>query len=207
MFKKTTLTLATMSMFAAGAASAFPAKVDGAGDLLRGPGEDYDVAISIPAGAQVDVDGCLDGATWCQAEYMGTIGWMPAANVGIDTAKVQTLTVVDTHNSEKGAVAGAVMAGAAASIVGTPVAGILAATAVGGVAGGAVTPPKAEVISYVESHPVEPVFLGGEVKTGMAVPADIEVIPVPDADFAYLNVNGETVIVTPDSKEIVYVVN
>ncbi len=57
------------------------------------------------------------------------------------------------------------------------------------------------------SNPAEPVTMGGEVVLGAGIPEEVELRPIPDSDpFAYLNVNGQPVIVDNTNRQIVYVV-
>ncbi|MFC6490409.1 DUF1236 domain-containing protein, partial [Nitratireductor sp. GCM10026969] len=80
--------------------------------------------------------------------------------------------------------------------------------AAGAVAGGAidtVTPPR-EVVTYVEQNRVDPVYLEGEVVVGAGVPETVEMREIPDYDYRYVYVNGQPVLVEPESRRIVYVV-
>ena len=69
---------------------------------------------------------------------------------------------------------------------------------------GTIAPPPA-VRSYVVSHPLDPVYLNGEVVVGASLPDTVELQPVPDYDYRYVYVNRQPVLVEPSTRRIVYV--
>ncbi|EYD76094.1 hypothetical protein Rumeso_02283 [Rubellimicrobium mesophilum DSM 19309] len=199
-------------------------------NLRSGPGGDQQIVGVIPSGGEVTVDGCLDAANWCQVTYDGTQGWAygdyltaapadatqaPAEPVVIYANRQQlqvpvvTVDNVETTSAETadagagaGAVAGAV---AAATLVGGPAA-LIAGAALGAVAGDALTPESPEV-TYVVANPAPAMTMGGEVIVGAGIPEGVELRPIPDSDrYAYLNVNGQPVIVDSSNRQIVYIV-
>ena len=114
-----------------------------------------------------------------------------------------------------GATTGAVGGAVAGALIGGPI-GAVAGAAIGGAAGGvsgaatgavvdAISPPD-QVTTYVRSNPVDPVYLEGEVVVGAGLPETVQLRPVPDYEYNYVYVNGQPVLVEPQSRRIVYVV-
>jgi len=96
-----------------------------------------------------------------------------------------------------GAIAGGLIAGPPGAVVGAAASAAVADAEVG-----------PEVTSYVTSNPVEPVYLNGELVVGASVPQEIEVYEFPDnAGYAYLNVNGQPVVIETETRQIVTIVN
>jgi uncharacterized protein YraI len=75
-FALASLTLATASMAFPALAHATDAYVTGDVDLLAGPDQDYPLIDQIPAGTEVDVQGCTDGWEWCDVIVYGNRGWV-----------------------------------------------------------------------------------------------------------------------------------
>lgn len=186
-------------------------------NLRAGPGAIYKIRGVIPANGVVEVEGCLEGATWCKVVYEGTEGWAAGnyltatvdnAPVALTVAgpKVVLNTVTYTADPEDaalasgatGAIAGALIAGPVGAVVG----GAIGATA--GVA--AVTDPDPKVVTYVQSNPVEPVYLDGEVVVGAGIPEPVVLYPVPDTSYSYIYVNGLPVLVETPTRQVVYIV-
>lgn len=100
-----------------------------------------------------------------------------------------------------GAVTGAIVGGP----VGAAVGGI-----VGAVAGTAIDPPPREVITYVQQRPVPttPVVVEQEIVVGKPVPETVVLTTVPEApQYAYAVVNEQRVIVDPQTRLVVEIVN
>ena len=66
------------------------------------------------------------------------------------------------------------------------------------------TPPDS-VQTYVVNHPLNPVYLNGEVVVGAGLPPTVALQPVPDYDYDYAYVNRQPVLVEPRTRRIVYV--
>lgn len=71
----------------AGAAAAAPATVESGLNLRSGPGTEYAVIDTMPAGARVDVGGCTGG--WCQVSFNGEQGYASRAYLDLQTAAVE----------------------------------------------------------------------------------------------------------------------
>jgi hypothetical protein len=125
-------------------------------------------------------------------------------------------TTFEPSGAETGAAGGTLSGAAAGAIGGALIAGPVgaaiggAAGAVGGAVTGAVTgelvEPTPEVTTFVTSNQVQPVFLEGEVVVGAVVPETVVLTPVPNYAYSYAYVNGQTVLVDPGTRAIVYVV-
>lgn len=185
-------------------------------NLRAGPGGEQPIVGVIPSGGEVTVTGCMTDSSWCQVDFQGTTGWafgdyltatvpdQPDPVVVIENREplqIQTVEAPDP-GAGAGAVAGAV---AAATLIGGPAA-LIAGAALGAAAGDALTPDSPEV-AYVVSNPGEPMTMGGEVVVGAGIPEEVELRPIPDSDrYAYLNVNGQPVIVESSNRQIIYIV-
>lgn len=113
------------------------------------------------------------------------------------TAAAQQSTI---NGAAGGAVTGA--------IVGGPV-----GAAVGGVAGAlvgtAIDPPPQKVVTYVQEQPAptQRVVVEEKVVVGKPLPQTVEIVPIPDEPkYAYAVVNNERVIVDPQSRTVVQVI-
>jgi len=104
-----------------------------------------------------------------------------------------------------GAAGGAAAGAAAGAAVGGPV-----GAAVGGVAGAAVgsqaLPPTA--CEYVRTHEVEAVQVDAEVVVGKSLPETVTVYEIPDQnEYVFAYVNDKRVIVNPNDRVVVEVIN
>lgn len=125
------------------------------------------------------------------------------------TAAIAALSAGAAHaqtNDEArgfGATAGGTTGAVAGAVVGGPIGAI-----VGGFAGaviGAETAVPDEVVGYVVDNPVPTVTYEGELAAGAVIPADVEVVQVPDSpEYGYIYVNGRPVLVEYESREVVY---
>ncbi|ABR60276.1 DUF1236 domain-containing protein [Sinorhizobium medicae] len=110
----------------------------------------------------------------------------------------------DGTNAATGMVGGA----ATGAILGGPV-GAGVGAVVGATLGGALTPPPAEVVTYVQQQPAPPsVVVQQPVAVGKPIPETVVLTPVPEnPTYAYAVVNERRVIVEPKSRTVVQVVN
>tara|TARA_R110002049_G_scaffold44333_3_gene129856 strand:+ start:96187 stop:96867 length:681 start_codon:yes stop_codon:yes gene_type:complete len=192
-------------------------------NIRMGPGPQYEVVGVIPGGKAAVVEGCLDGASWCQVKFGDTMGWAYSDYLAVEvdkqavalttrpaTVEVETVTYADPEgtasNQKAGATAGATLGALTAYAVGGPIGGIIAGGIIGGAAGSAAAEPAEETVTYVKSNPVETVYLDGEVVVGAGVPTEIVTYEVPQTEYRYLNVNGQTVLVDAKTNVIVGVV-
>lgn len=220
LFATTTIAALTLS----GAAFAQTMATAGTDLNLRaGPGVQHAVTGVIPGGDEVSVTGCIESANWREVTHGEATGWAYgdylAAKVGeefqplypnrqaVGVAVIEAPVVEAAAAAEPTATDTAV-AGATGAAMGALVAGPLGAV-VGAAAGGAAVEldaPDPAVQTYVVANPQEAVVLDGEVVLGAGVPENVTVHDVPDfPDYRYVNINGQTVLVNPDDRKIVYI--
>ncbi len=198
-------------------------------NIRSGPGPEHSVVGVVNANSQVTVNGCLEGSKWCTISHDGGQGWVYSDYLTADvsgTATVLTegrtqvgVPVVTYENTEtqeaagtagvatgaaSGAIAGALIGGPIGAAVGGVV-GAAAGGATGTVVGAAIDPPE-EVRTYVRANEIDPVYLEGEVVVGAGLPETVELREIPDYEYRYVYVNGQPVLVEPESRRIVYVV-
>ena len=182
-------------------------------NIRSGPGPQFEVIGAIANSETASVGGCIEGSKWCQVTYNGTTGWsyseylsteMTGERVVISAAPQSAqIPVVQYDNSGTNATVGA----AGGAIAGALIAGPVGA-AIGGVAGlaaGAAVSPPANVQSYVMENRGDPVYLDGEVVIGVGVPEAVELRPIPDYEYQYVNINGQPVLVDGSTRQVVYV--
>ncbi|MFN7103507.1 MAG: DUF1236 domain-containing protein [Pseudorhizobium sp.] len=112
-------------------------------------------------------------------------------------------------SAQEGTVNGAAGGAVTGAIVGGPV-GAAVGGVVGAIAGTAIAPPPREVITYVEQQPVPttPMVVEQEIVIGKPVPETVVLTTVPQAPtYAYAVVNERRVIVDPQTRVVVEVVN
>jgi uncharacterized protein YraI len=191
-------------------------------NVRAGPGPHHEVIGVIQANENATLEGCLENSKWCRVTFEGGTGWSYSDYLVADaggsviviseapaTVQVPVVSYEQTSSTSGG---GAIAGGTAGAVAGAIIAGPLGA-AVGGVAGAAAggmaeglsEPPPAEVVTYVEANPVEPVYLEGEVVVGARLPETVEVREIPQYEYRYVYVNGQPVLVEPGTRRIVYV--
>ena len=195
-------------------------------NIRSGPGPEHSVIGVVNADSQVTVSGCLEGSKWCTITHDGGQGWVYSDYLTADvsgTATVLTegrtqvgVPVVTYEAPDNDAAAGGVATGAATgaiagALIGGPIGaavGGVAGAAAGGVTGAAVDAidPPDEVRTYVTTNQVDPVYLEGEVVVGAGLPETVQLREIPDYEYRYVYVNGQPVLVEPESRRIVYVV-
>jgi uncharacterized protein YraI len=190
-------------------------------NVRAGPGPLYSVIGVLAAGQQATLNGCLENSKWCTIAEAHGQGWVYSDYVTADFGGSQVvltqrpadsgIAIVTTPADKGGGDAGAFAGGATGAIAGAIIGGPVGA-AVGGAAGtiaggatGTVIDPPGNVRSYIAAHEEAPVYLDGEVVTGATLPDTVVLHDVPDYDYRYVNVNGQPVLVEPQSRRIVYV--
>lgn len=219
-----TITASAVALTATGASAATSAFATTDLNLRAGPGPQYEILDVISGQDTASVEGCVEAGGWCKVSYDGTTGWAYSEylTASLDQAlpvygemsaepvptvtyehEVTTTTTVDKQDPEAamvGSTAGALLGSA---IIGGP-AGIAGGMILGTIAG-AQPAPEEVTVTYVHEHPVEPVYLQGEVVTGARLPAEVQLVDIPDSEYQYLAVNNNTVLVDPETREIVYI--
>lgn len=190
-------------------------------NVRSGPGPNYPVIGVIGAGQGASIDGCIEGSKWCSVTFGGGQGWAYSDCLTVDAGgqavivterpaavAIPTVTYEATGSTGGGAVVGAATGAVAGAIVGGPLGaavGGVAGAATGGFAEAAIEPP-AEVRTYVTTNAPDPVYLEGEVVVGAGLPETVELREIPDYEYRYVYVNGQPVLVEPQSRRIVYIV-
>lgn len=210
-----TFLAATAGLLMTGTALAQTASATATTDLniRSGPGPQFEAIGVIGAGETATVNGCLSEGMWCEIDFNGTAGWAYSDYL---TVEAQGTTVVlterppelvgvveepsTTANSTVTGAAGGAIAGA---LLGGPVGAAIGA-GIGATTGVLVDPPES-ARTYVTANPLDPVYLEGEVVVGARVPDTVTVQPIPDYEYQYVYINGQPVLVTPDTREIVYI--
>ncbi len=214
MFRTAILTASTAIFAAGSAAAATTATAATDLNLRSGPGPHYEIIGVIDGEAEASVEGCIAESNWCQVTYDGQQGWAygayltamvedaPKAVIAPEVT-VKTVTYDTSKDAEAfasagtvGAVAGALVAGPVGAVAG----GLLAGSA------GAYAQPDEEIVTYVRTNTLDPIYLEGEVVTGAVVPETVELVEIPDAELRYVYINGQPVLVEPEERTIVHVV-
>jgi len=171
-------------------------------NIRTGPGPEYPVIGAIPDRGQATVTGCIQGSLWCQVTYNGKQGWaysqyMMGSVGGQMVAVTQSRDVpVIVYDAPPTTVGTAVVAPRISGDFVAPVANAAPMQ---------IAPPPETVQSYVVQHPVQPVYLNGEVVEGAGLPPDVVLTPVPDQQYSYAYVNGVPVLVEPTSRRVTYI--
>jgi hypothetical protein len=67
--------------------------------------------------------------------------------------------------------------------------------------------PPDEVVTYVQRERIPSVAVDGEVMVGYPVPRSVELRPIPsDRHFSYAIINDRRVIVEPDTRRVIRVI-
>ena len=188
------------------------------GAVMTGPGTSYETIEQVPQNSTIALDGCLASNDWCQVNYGGKQGWISARDIQVmqggqayavaqapSNVQIQTLHY-DKQKETRNAGAGAIAGAATGAAIGGPV-GAAAGAVVGAASGLIATGPDKEVTTYVTAHPVAPVQYQGNIATGVAVPESVMLTPVPHSKLAYFYADGQPVVVNPQNRTIVKVLN
>ncbi|HZS64766.1 MAG TPA: DUF1236 domain-containing protein [Xanthobacteraceae bacterium] len=233
MSSKNTMFLATLVLFAmpAAASAAATASAVTALNLRSGPGPQYSVVGAINQNGQVTINGCLQGSLWCEVSYAGKQGWAYSQYltmnlsgrsliVSQNLANIPVITQAPATTTVETVGAAPIVAGTAVQTVipapapATTVETVGVASPAPVVAGTLVEPtpaaplaimPAPTVGSYVTTHPLDPVYLNGEVVVGAGLPENVTLAPVPGYDYDYAYVNSVPVLVEPSTRRIAYI--
>jgi uncharacterized protein YraI len=187
-------------------------------NVRGGPGPQYPVIGVLNAGQSAALTGCIDGSKWCSIDDGGQTGWVfsdyltgefGGQQVVLTERPAGSVTIVrpPADGATEGALVGGATGAIGGALVGGPVGaavGGVAGLAIGGAAGQAAEPP-AEVRTFITSNRAEPVYLDGEVVVGATVPESVVIHEIPRYEYRYVNVNGQSVLVEPGSRKIIYV--
>lgn len=210
---KTLLCASALTLAAAPAFAAMSVSATTDLNVRTGPGPQYPVQGVIGANESATMQGCLENSKWCQVTVDGQTGWAYSEYLVADYSGEPTIVyqnrdtigvpVVTYEDDADGAVAGIATGAVTGAIIGGPV-GAAVGGAAGAVIGEAIDPDATR--TYITENPVDPVYLEGEVVVGAQLPPDVQLYELPEAPaYRYVYVNGQPVLVQPDSREIVYV--
>ena len=186
-------------------------------NVRAGPGPNYEIVGVIGADQQASVEGCAQGSKWCRVTFSGGSGWAYSdyligtfdGREVVFTERANTVAVID-QSSNAGAAAGAATGAIAGALIGGPI-----GAAVGGIAGGTIGAGADVAIEsshrdYIVAHPVDPIYLDGEVVVGARVPSTVTLRTIPatggGAELSYANINGQYVMVESGTGRIVHII-
>ncbi|WP_426230346.1 DUF1236 domain-containing protein [Pararhizobium sp. DWP3-4] len=109
--------------------------------------------------------------------------------------------------AEDGAVTGAAGGAITGAIVGGPVGAAVGGVA-GAIAGAVIDPPPERVVTYVRQQPVQrSVVVEQAVVVGKPLPQEVVLMPIAeDPRYSYTIVNEQRVIVDPQTRNVVQVI-
>ncbi len=184
-------------------------------NLRADPNPAGEILTVIPSDGEVQVEGCAAEAKWCQVSYDGQEGWAYGdylvTRIGEEPAvlnehrQAAKITVIERSADTTGISAG--VGGATGALVGGLIggpAGLVAGAALGAGTGAAADVGQ-DVTTYVIEHPVDPVYVEGEVVSGAVLPEAVELHPVPDSGYSYVYVNNVPVVVGEDRQVVTIV--
>ena len=121
----------------------------------------------------------------------------------VTVALTGTVLAEDASGTVTGAAGGAITG----AIVGGPVGAAVGGVA-GAIAGTAIDPPPARVVTYVQEQPVQnSVVVKQPIVVGKPVPQEIVLMPITeDPRYSYTIVNEQRVIVDPQTRTVVQVI-
>jgi uncharacterized protein YraI len=179
-------------------------------NVRAGPGPEYQVIGFLGAGQQAPLTGCLQNSRWCTVSTANGNGWVYSDYL---TAEEQGQRVVIAQRPAGVVVPDVTSDGPAAPVDTTVTSDIVGpeddlttddAMATDDTIG-TIQPPS-EVRTYVVDHRRDPVYLNGEVVVGAGLPDNVELTEIPDYQYRYVDVNGQPVLVDPQTRRIVYIV-
>lgn len=155
-------------------------------DLHAGPAPDYEIVGAVDVNGEALLHGCLEATDWCEVSYNGMRGWTYADallayddGVEVPVAELRIPVIVYEEPVED-------------LRVGSVVREFIA--------------PEPEIRTYIETHTLEPVRLEERIVVGSTLPETVEIYEVPDYEYRYVYVNDQRLLVEPDTRRVVYIV-
>ncbi len=189
-------------------------------NVRSGPGVQHEVVGAISTDADVLVEGCIESANWCKVNSGDLQGWAYGDYLNVKAGdqvvslypnrETVGVAVIEAPAEESGAgqdvAVGSVGGAAMGALIGGPV-GAVAGAAIGGTSASvANVEPTEEVTTYVTTNTVDPVYVEGEVVVGAGVPETVTIYDIPEQpDYRYAEINGQTVLINPENRNIVYI--
>ena len=171
-------------------------------NVRSGPGPQYSVIGAIPNKGRITMIGCIQNSLWCEVGFNGRQGWAYSKYLTA-TLSGRSLIVAEGLNDIPAVTYQAPVATTGSAVPQPVVTGTLIDRPIA--AAPLVITPPATVREYVYDHPVQPVYLNGEVVAGSGLPAEVALAPVPGYQYDYAYVNGVPVLVEPQTREVAYV--
>lgn len=174
-------------------------------NVRAGPGPEYQVIGFLGAGQEAPLTGCLQNSRWCTVATANGNGWVYADYLA---AEEQGQRVVIAQRPAGITIPDVTYDGPAAQVDTTVTSDIVGPdddTATDDDTVGTIEPPS-EVRTYVVDHRSDPVYLNGEVVVGAGLPDNVDLSEIPDYQYRYVDVNGQPVLVDPQTRRIVYIV-
>jgi uncharacterized protein YraI len=171
-------------------------------NVRSGPGPQYPVIGAIPANGKATIIGCIQDSLWCQVSAGGKQAWAYSKYLTA-TLSGRSLVVSEGLTQFPPATYQAPVATVGSAAPSPVITGTLVDRPVS--AAPLVIAPPDTVRDYVVEHPLQPVYLNGEVVIGSGLPPDVALAPVPGYQYQYAYVNGVPVLVEPQTREVAYV--
>lgn len=169
--------------------------------VRSGPGQEYPEVGLATRGSQAMMDGCLEGSNWCRIDVNGMRGWVFAEYLTIERDGAPV--VVEEYRTQYDVPT--VTYETTSSVVSTAPSPAPGDMLLGPVEDVRVVEPPETVITYIDQHRAEPVYVQNEVVVGASLPADVAVQEVPDYEYDYVILNDSPVLVDPQTRRIVHI--
>ena len=63
-----------------------------------------------------------------------------------------------------------------------------------------------DVVTFIESHPTDPITIEGDVTEGMVIPEDVPLVAVPDQpNYSYVYIDQRPALVEPQTRRVIWV--
>ncbi|OHV84314.1 DUF1236 domain-containing protein [Rhizobium sp. LCM 4573] len=167
--------------------------------VRSGPGEEYPEVGVATRGSPAMLDGCMQGSSWCRIDVNGMRGWVFAEYLTIEHEGTPVVVEEYRAQHEVPVVTYETTSGVAPA---SPAPGDLL---LGPVEEVEVVEPPETVITYIEQHPAEPIYVRNELAIGATIPPGVTIQEVPDYDYSYVVVNDRRVLVDPATRRIVHI--
>lgn len=209
--KKLTTTAILLAL--AGPAAAMTATATTDLNMRTGPGPEFPVNGVILSSGEVVVEGCIANSSWCKVAYDGQEGWASASYLSTQYEEQPVVVYDNVEQLQIPSVVYEVPVGERhveriddKTTLHYDAPKILVAPSAAA-SGSALVPlvPQPQDVTYILQNPVNPVYLDGQVVVGAGVPQNVQVYEVPNAQYQYLNVNDQVVLVEPENRRIVQV--
>lgn len=120
-------------------------------------------------------------------------------------------TTVETVESDPATTGGGAAGGAATGAIAGAVVGGPIGAAVGGLAGAVMGDISEDALTpatrtYIMENRTESVVVEGDFAVGTVLPEDTEIQTIPDSEYSYVYVNDQPVLVEPETRKVIYII-